>query len=99
VMAAVAIWCRVVFVSPSGTETATYPFGGPGLPDLAAVDALARAQLCASRLGGSIRLRDVCEALEELLDLAGLRREMRGEPESGEEVGVQKGVEAGDPVA
>lgn len=81
-------WCRIELIGPSGV-----------LPDLAAVDALARLELAARRLGGSIRLLDVCEELAELLDLAGLRGEMSGEAEGGEEVGVEEGVEPGDPVA
>jgi hypothetical protein len=42
-------------------------------PDAAAVDALARLQLTAQRLGGSIRLRNACGGLQDLLDLMGLR--------------------------
>lgn len=81
-------WCRIEFIGPGGTA-----------PDLSAVDALARLHLDARRLGGTIRLHDVCEDLAELLDLVGLRREMSGEAEGGEELGVEEGVEPGDPVA
>ncbi len=63
------------------------------------VDGLARLQLEARRLGGSIQLRDVCAHLRELLDLVGLRVEVGGEPESGEEVGVEEVVMPDDPVA
>jgi hypothetical protein len=41
-------------------------------PDLAVVDALARLQLAARRLGGSIRIRHASRELEDLLALAGL---------------------------
>src|SRR5689334_11706945 len=41
-------------------------------PNAATVDALARAQLLARRLGGSIRLQHAGEPLRELLALAGL---------------------------
>ena len=40
--------------------------------DLELVDALARLHLAAVRLGGAIRLRDVCPQLSGLLDLVGL---------------------------
>jgi ABC-type transporter Mla MlaB component len=41
-------------------------------PDAAAVDALARLQLTAQRLGRRIRLRHACFELQELLALTGL---------------------------
>lgn len=82
-------WCRVELVGPRGAA-----------PDLEAVDALVRLHVAARRLGGCIRLRDVCEELEELLELVGLRREVGGQAESGEEGAVvEEGVEPGDPVA
>lgn len=40
--------------------------------DLAAVDALARAQLCARRLGCTVRVRDAAPDLRGLLELVGL---------------------------
>jgi hypothetical protein len=43
-----------------------------GCPDLALVDALARMQLVAGRMGCSIRLREPCPKLLELLEFAGL---------------------------
>jgi hypothetical protein len=42
-------------------------------PDAAAVDALARLQLTARRLGYEIRLRDPSVDLQDLLDFVGLR--------------------------
>jgi hypothetical protein len=41
-------------------------------PDAEAVDALARLQLTARRLGYEIRLRDASVDLQDLLDFAGL---------------------------
>lgn len=70
-----------------------------GKPDLDAVDALARLQLVARRLGCSVQLQEITPELAELLDLVGLRRELGGEAESCEQVGVEEGVEPGDPVA
>jgi len=99
-MAAVVAWCRVAFVAPTGVETAPWVIVGPGAPDLATVEALARSQLWARRLGGSVRLLEVRRELYELLDFVGLRREVGGEAEAGEEVlGVEEGVEPGDPLA
>jgi len=98
-MTSVTAWALVVFVGPAGTEVTAW-LAGPGCPDLGAVDALARAQLLTRRLGGSIRLREVCPELEELLVLVGLRREVGGQAEGGEEgFGVEEEVGPGDPVA
>ena len=41
-------------------------------PDLAAVEALVRLKLVASRLGGAVRLRGASAALRDLLAFAGL---------------------------
>ncbi len=98
-MAAIVAWGRVVLVGSGGADVAIWVVGGAGAPDLAAVDALARSQLSARRLGGSIRVDAACEELAELLDLVGLSREVGGQPEGREEVGVEEGVEPGDPVA
>ena len=80
-----------------------------GRPGLALVDELARTQLRARRLGCRIELRDACAELWALLDLVGLTdvvtaarrglRQVDGEAEDGEEVGVHEGVEPDDPVA
>ncbi len=76
-------------------------------PDLALVGALVRLQLAALRLGCSIRLRDPCPELRELLDLVGLAElvagapclplEARREAEGGEQLGVEEVVQPGDP--
>lgn len=74
-------------------------------PDLGSIDALARAQLTAQRLGCRVRLDGATKRLRELLALAGLREvvpcgagsdlEARGQPERREEArGIQ---EEGDP--
>jgi hypothetical protein len=91
------------------TEVASWPLAGPTSPDLSVVDDLARLQLAARRLGYSIRLRGACDDLSQLLDLAGLAQvlasagalvvEVGGQPEGREQVGVEEGVERGDPVA
>ena len=91
------LWGRVVVIDPSGTEREACTLRGNGSPDLGAVDLLARMQLTAIRAGGRIRLTAVSKELAELLDLAGLGREVGGQPEGGEQVGVEEGVEPGDP--
>lgn len=71
-------------------------------PDLALLDALARLQLAARRLGCSIRLRNPCPELCELLDLVGepgSALEAGREAEGGEQLGVEEVVEPGDPPA
>ncbi len=97
-MAAFGTWGRVVLVC-GGREVGAWLAVGEGPPDLAVVEALARMQLAARRLGGQIQVRDVSTELKELLDLAGLGGQVGGEPERREEVGVEEGVEPGDPVA
>ena len=99
-MTAVVPWARVVFVGTSGAVLATAEISGPGAPDLAAVDALARAVLAGRRLGCAVRVDDVSEDLRRLLDLVGLCGEVERQAEGGEQVlGVEEGVEPDDPVA
>jgi hypothetical protein len=91
-------WCRVTVVGPDGTELAHVVLEGPGAPDLAAVDDVARLALAAGRLGGEITLLDLSPALGALLELAGLRVEMEGQAELEEEpVRVQEGQEPTHP--
>jgi ABC-type transporter Mla MlaB component len=71
-------------------------------PDAGTIEALARLQLTARRLGRGMRLRDPTPALAGLLDLVGLadvlRVEAGGEPEEREQpLGVEERVEMGDP--
>ena len=90
----VHLWCRVQIVGADHTTLARHQLGGPGLPDLGAVDDVARLALRARRLGGRIILSDVSPALRSLLDLAGLTVEVVGEAEGREEpLGVQEGQE------
>jgi anti-anti-sigma regulatory factor len=49
-------------------------------PDAAVVDALARLQLSARRLGYEICLRDASDDLQDLLDFIGLSEVLRVEP-------------------
>ena len=76
-------------------------------PDLAVVDALARLQLAARRVGCSIGLRNPSAELCALLDLVGLADvvaevaalplEARREAEGGKQLGVEEVVQPGDP--
>lgn len=66
---------------------------------LEVVDELARLQLHARRLGCSVRLRGAGPELMELLALVGLGIEVGGEPEGGEQIGVEEVVMPDDPVA
>jgi hypothetical protein len=68
--------CTIV-VMRHGANVASWALGGEAA-GLDTVDALARFALAARRLGYAIELRDVAVELEELLDLSGLRVEMRG---------------------
>ena len=97
-MADSALWARMVVAAADGTRL-TVPLAGDGPPDLALVEALARFQLMARRAGDRVWLEDVSAALGDLLDLAGLRRQMVRQPERREQVlGVQEEVQADDPV-
>jgi len=64
--------CVRVLVADSGVELVVCDVGALTNPDLATVDALARLQLTARRLGGQVQVRRPCEALQSLLALAGL---------------------------
>ncbi|MGA9312697.1 MAG: hypothetical protein WBV74_20370 [Pseudonocardiaceae bacterium] len=90
-------------------EVASWPLAGLDRLDLAVVNELARLQLAARRLGCEIRLRAACTELCELLNLvglgelgsdtAGLCRQLSGEAEGGEQIGVEEVVMPDDPVA
>ena len=95
-VAAIVAWGRIVFIGPTGEELVTCVLSGARPPDLALVDALARAQLVARRRGGCIRLHDASLELRDLLEVVGLDREVGREPERGEEARVEEGVERGD---
>ncbi|MEA2685850.1 MAG: hypothetical protein QOE93_1045 [Actinomycetota bacterium] len=94
-------------------EIACWPYEVEGPVDLAVVDELAQMQVAARRLGCSLRLREVCPELSELVAFLGLARavtgvvaavvglplEVGGEAEDGEEARVEEVVVADDPVA
>ena len=65
------IYAVVVLICDQ-VEVTSWPLAGWGRPDLGVVDQLARLQLTACRVGCSVRLRDPCVELVELLDLLGL---------------------------
>ena len=75
-------------------------------PDVRAVDALARLQLTAKRLGYRLELMDACEELQDLLHLTGLGEvfarltlEPRGQPEEWEQrPGVEEEGDPADPI-
>ncbi len=90
----VNLWCRVLVVGADHAAVACHQLGGPGPPDIGAVDDVARLALQARRLGGRIVLSEVSPALRSLLSLAGLCVEMEREAEGGEEpLGVERGQE------
>jgi len=70
---------------PDGAVLGGFTLEGPGDPDLAAVDDLARVALQAARLGGRITLREVSPAMRAMLDLAGFGVEMERQAEPAEE--------------
>ena len=54
------------------TDVVVCDVAGVSDPDCATVDALARMQLTAKRLGSGLRLRGASDELHELLAMAGL---------------------------
>lgn len=115
-MAGSELWCRVTVRGADGSPKASWSMEGTGPPDLAAVDAIARLKLVAGRAGGTVILDAVCPAMHDLLVLAGLTgagptragpavagllREVDGQPEEGEQaIGVEQieeEAERGDP--
>ena len=71
-------------------------------PDATTVDALARLQLNARRLGQEVRLSHVSSELQELLDFVGLGEVLRVEPggqakEWEQRVGIEEERELDDP--
>ena len=90
----------VVLVAADGTERIVGRVDARRA-DLALVDALVRFQLVARRDGGRLQLRDVSRELRELLEFVGLAGvlglEPCGQAELGEQLGVEKVVQPGDP--
>jgi ABC-type transporter Mla MlaB component len=98
---------RVVLVG-SGARLVVCDVGALVAPDAATVDALARVQLTAGRLGGRVQLLHACGELRELLLLMGLCNvlplcpesslEPRGQAKERKEVrGVEEERDPGDP--
>jgi hypothetical protein len=88
---------RAVLLDELGAVAASWPVDVRTPADLALVDRLARARLTARRAGYVLVLYDAPEELVELLDLVGLRVEMVGQPELGEQPGVEEVVVPDDP--
>ena len=95
-----------VVIFDGGVQVATGRLDGLG--GLEVVDRLARLCLAAGRLGCSVVVRDPSAELCELLELVGLAGVIEvsgsalqagGEPEGGEELGVQEVLPGGDPPA
>ena len=79
----------------------TFDAGAITGADEAVLDALARLQLAARRIGVSIELRNACPELRDLLNLVGLAGELlgvevEGQPEEREQVGIDEEVDRGD---
>jgi hypothetical protein len=75
---------------------------GGVVPDVHTLDALARLQLAARRLGMEVQLRQASRELQELVAFAGLRDVLRveasGQPEQREErAGVEEERELDNP--
>ena len=80
-----------------GAVVASWPFDVRTRADLSLVDELARVRLTARRAGYVLVLYDAPDELIELLDLVGLRVEMLGQPELGEQPCVEEVVVPDDP--
>ena len=91
----------IALIAECGAEVAVWRADDLDRADLAVVDALARLHLAARRRGCSIRLRGAGEELCGLLGVVGLvgvlARELGGEAEGREQLGVEEVVEPGDP--
>ncbi|MEU1799932.1 STAS domain-containing protein [Streptomyces sp. NPDC019937] len=89
-------------VRRSAPGPVTVDVGAAHRPDLAMVETLARLRLTARRLGREIQLRHTGGELAEVLTRAGLDAALRIEPgreaeQREQPLGVQEGVEPGDP--
>jgi ABC-type transporter Mla MlaB component len=101
---------RVRFLlEASGTSQVVCDVGAVAYPDAGTVEALARMQLTARRLGGRMMLRNACGKLRDLLTLSGLsdvlpcdelRLETRGHAEEREPArGIEEEGDPADPIA
>jgi ABC-type transporter Mla MlaB component len=97
-----------VLLEGCGADLVVCDVGALDDPDAVTVDALARLQLTARRLGRGIRLSQACGELRELLALMGLKDvlpvgavlplEPRGQAEEREQgLGVEEEADPGDP--
>ena len=90
-MTAVERWCRVTVAARDGSIVACRALEGPGAPDLAAIDDLARLLLFGKRWGGRVTVTEISPAMSELIALAGLPVEVQGQAEGGEQpLGVEE---------
>jgi ABC-type transporter Mla MlaB component len=87
----VPILCEQVRTLLEGTDAGLVvcDLAALGGPDAATIDALARLQLTARRLGSGIRLRHACDELRDLLVLTGLDEVVRLDPRLPPEVSGQ----------
>lgn len=108
--AAIAALCESVRVTleGSGAELVVCDVSAVVDPDAATIDALARVQLTARRLGRQVQLRHACGELRDLVALMGLgdvlplsgalRLEPRGQAEDREQArGVEEEADPDDP--
>jgi ABC-type transporter Mla MlaB component len=95
-----------MLLATGDVDLVTVEVGALTDPDAVAVDALARLQLTARRVGSSIRLRHARAKLRDLLDVTGLSDELpRGgdlrrvgrEAEEREQIRVDEEVDSADP--
>jgi hypothetical protein len=91
------VWCRVTVTSAVGEHQLRWVLAGRDDPDLSVVEGLACQQVAARRRGEHVLVDRICPALDALLELSGLRSEVVGQPEKGEQLGAEEAVEPGDP--
>jgi ABC-type transporter Mla MlaB component len=106
--AAVADWCGrlELLIGEHDADLVVCDVGAIERGDVEVVDALARLQLTARRLGSAIRLRNASTQLRELLAWSGLGEVLpgvalsvglRGQVEEREQLGVEEERELTDP--
>jgi ABC-type transporter Mla MlaB component len=78
-----------LLLASSHAELVVCDVGALTEPDAATIDALARLQLTAGRLGSQVRLRHACDELQNLLTLVGLSDVVPYGSDSGVEPGRQ----------
>jgi hypothetical protein len=91
----------IVVLSRGDDEIARWALGSCDHSDLGTINQLARLRLAAGRVGYAMRVRDACAELRGLIELTGLDlllRQVGGQPEHLEQVGVEEVVVPDDPV-